>query len=247
MPLQHQKPDTALIDGDILVYSVCKATEFTASFGDDVDVAFANIPESLSICETTLKSWLNSIGVKNCVIGFSGSKNFRKGLFSPYKAHRKSCRKPCGYAAIKKELKSKYPVYCEDFLEGDDILGLLQEENTIIVSQDKDLNGVGGWLWNPDKDEDPKFVTEKEADFFFLKQILTGDKTDGYPGLGGVGPVTAEKILKKGVWEEVEDAFVTSGLSRQEALVQAWCARILRKGEYDWDTKEIKLWNPPQT
>jgi len=27
-------------------------------------------------------------------------------------------------------------------------------------------------------------------------------------------------------------------------LVQARCARILRHGEYDWETKEVKLWTP---
>lgn len=242
----YSKVDTALIDGDILVYSVCKVTEFTASFGDDVDIAYANIPEAMHISETLLESWLNKLEVKKCVIAFSGRDIFRKKIYPPYKAHRKVCRKPCGYAAIKRLFKEKYKVLCEDKIEGDDILGLMQTEKTIIVSQDKDLNGIPGWSWNPDKDEQGRFIEEKEADLFFFKQTLMGDKTDGYPGLEGVGPVTANKILKKGVWEEVEQAFVNSGYTPSYALIQAQCARILRAGEYDWDKQEVKLWTPQQ-
>jgi DNA polymerase-1 len=75
-------------------------------------------------------------------------------------------------------------------------------------------------------------------------QTLTGDKTDGYPGLEGIGPVKADKILKEGTYEEVLQAYRNAGFNDEFALSQARCARILRHGEYDWATKEIKLWNP---
>ncbi|NIP35027.1 MAG: exonuclease, partial [Thermoplasmata archaeon] len=34
-------------------------------------------------------------------------------------------------------------------------------------------------------------ITKVEADRFWMKQTLMGDKTDGYDGIPGVGPKTA--------------------------------------------------------
>lgn len=239
---------TLLVDGDILVYSVCSAAEYVARFDDDTDVAFCNIHEAVASCESIIEGWKKKLGGGFIVLGFTGKDNFRKGVYPAYKAHRKACRKPCGYKPVKEMLATRYVVKEEPSLEGDDILGILQTENSyinaVMVSSDKDLNCVPGTIWNPDKDEEPRFITVQEANRNWLMQTLTGDKTDGYPGLEGVGPVTAAKILKEGTWSEVKEAYANAGFNEEYALAQARCARILRHGEYDWDTKEVKLWTP---
>ncbi|CAB4140903.1 Exo 5'-3' exonuclease (including N-terminal domain of PolI) [uncultured Caudovirales phage] len=239
---------TLLIDGDILIYSVCSAAEYVARFDDETDVAFCNVHEALNICIARLDEWKTKLDASFMVVAFTGKDNFRKVIYPEYKAHRKACRKPCGYKPVKEMLAQAYPVKEEDPLEGDDILGILSTEGTyenpVIVSSDKDLNCIPGALWNPDKDDEPRFITKQEADRNWLMQTLTGDKTDGYPGLEGVGPVTAAKILKNGTWDEVQKAYTNAGFNEEYALTQARCARILRHGEYDWDTKEVKLWTP---
>jgi DNA polymerase-1 len=239
---------TLLIDGDILIYSVCSASEYVARFDDETDVAFCNVQEALSICVQTINDWKAKLDAELAIVAFTGKDNFRKTIYPEYKAHRKSCRKPCGYKPVKQMLTEAYGGKEEATLEGDDILGILQTEgtyeNSVIVSSDKDLNCIPGTLWNPDKDEQPRFITKQEADRNWLMQTLTGDRTDGYPGLEGVGPVAASKILKKGTWDEVLTAYVNAGFNEEYALTQARCARILRHGEYDWDTKEVKLWKP---
>lgn len=235
------------VDGDILIYSVCSATEYVARFDDDTDVVFSNTKEALAICEETLESWKKKTNSSNCIVAFTGPDNFRKEIFPQYKAHRKAVRKPCGYKAVKEMLAEKYDVMVEPKLEGDDVLGLLAtspELHGCIVSADKDLEGIPGWLFNPDKDEEPRPISKEQADRFWLTQVLTGDKTDGYPGLEGVGPVTANKILKKGTWEEVLEAYTNAGFNEEYALTQARCARILRHGEYRWVAQEIHLWKP---
>jgi DNA polymerase-1 len=245
---KRKKRTTLLIDGDILVYSICAATEYVARFDDETDVAFCNIGETLEVCDSMVKGWMEKLNAEFCVLGFTGKDNFRKTVYPAYKAHRKACRKPCGYKAVKQRLAEKYPVKEEPALEGDDIIGILQTEgtynNSVIVSSDKDLNSIPGWIWNPDKDEEPRLITPGEAKKNWLTQTLTGDKTDGYPGLEGVGPVGAAKILKEATWAEVKAAYEAHGYNEDYALVQARCARILHHGEYDWDTKEVKLWTP---
>jgi 5'-3' exonuclease len=92
-------------------------------------------------------------------------------------------------------------------------------------------------------------VTAQEAERFFLTQVLTGDKTDGYCGVPGVGPVKAARILdsvfaERDPWQTVVDTFTKAGLSADVALDTARCAWILRKGDYDFDTGEITMWTP---
>ena len=239
---------TLLIDGDILIYSICSATEYVARLDEDTDVAFSNINEALHLCDVTIQRYLTTLDAKFCVLGFTGKYNFRKDVYPEYKSHRKVCRKPCGYKPVKEMLSTRYVVREEANLEGDDIIGILQTEGTygdsVIVSADKDLNTIPGLLWNPDKDEAPRLITEQEANHNWLMQTLTGDKTDGYPGITGVGPVTATKILKTNTWAEVVEAYVANGYTEEFALTQARCARILRHKEYNWETKEVLLWTP---
>jgi DNA polymerase-1 len=44
------------------------------------------------------------------------------------------------------------------------------------------------------------------------------------------------------MWEAVKGAFKKAGFGEQEALCQARVARILRSGEYDKKTGNVKLW-----
>jgi 5'-3' exonuclease len=64
-----------------------------------------------------------------------------------------------------------------------------------VVSIDKDMAQIPGWHVNPTKDDFPRWVSEEEADYFLALQWLTGDSTDGIPGLPGIGPKKAEKLL----------------------------------------------------
>ena len=87
-------------------------------------------------------------------------------------------------------------------------------------------------------------ISLEQADRTHLTQALTGDITDGYSGCPGIGPKTAIKVLKEGDWIEVVAAYEKVGLTEEDALIQARVARILRHGEYNKKTKEVKLWTP---
>jgi len=240
--------DWIQIDGDILVYGICSACEYCARFDDDLDVVFCNIKEVLHMVESAMTRYQN-MAKGDLTVYFTGSGNFRKNLCSDYKAHRKKVRKPAGYKAVKELLADKYHCMTEDGLEADDLISLYQTAmvaeggDSLIISIDKDFKTIPGWMFNPDT-EQFTYTTPEEAEVNWLTQVLTGDKADGYPGLAGVGPVTAKKILKKGEWAEVEQAYIDNGYTREFAILQAQMARLLRFGEYNFMTKEVKLWQP---
>tara|TARA_A100001015_G_C15021488_1_gene728216 strand:+ start:2519 stop:2827 length:309 start_codon:yes stop_codon:yes gene_type:complete len=87
----------------------------------------------------------------------------------------------------------------------------------------------------------------EEANYNHLLQTLTGDSTDGYAGVRGIGPKTAEKLLtKKGAsWKTVVEIYESKGMTEDEALLNARLAYLLRADDYDIKKHKIKaLWTP---
>ncbi len=48
----------------------------------------------------------------------------------------------------------------------------------------------------------------------------------------------------EGWWFSIVSAYEKVGLTERDALTQARCARILRHGEYNFKTQEVRLWTP---
>ena len=83
----------------------------------------------------------------------------------------------------------------------------------------------------------------------WFQQTLTGDTSDGYPGCPGIGAVNAERLLDTcntpaEMWAATLHAFRKAEKSEAFALQMARCARILRRGEYDYKTNCPVLWVP---
>ena len=76
----------------------------------------------------------------------------------------------------------------------------------------------------------------------YLKSLNQLHMEMGCPKIGGV---TANKLLDVDCsWDTVVNTFAKQGLGEAVAIEQARLARILRNGEYDTDTGEVKLWTP---
>jgi DNA polymerase-1 len=143
-------------------------------------------------------------------------------------------------AWVTREFKA---VVCPN-LEADDVLGLRSGKDTVIVSWDKDMKQIPGKHYNPISDEVFE-VSPEEGYRYFLTQVLTGDRVDGYTGLPGCGPVKAENILNAScTWDSVAAAYTRAGLTEQDALRQARLAYIL-KDPTDYNShNEVRLWTP---
>ena len=177
----------------------------------------------------------------------SSDGNFRKDLDASYKSQRKATRKPLIFPQLKQWVRDTFTCVTYPNLEADDVLGILAtepniDEQRIIVSTDKDLQTIPGWLW---RQGELKHITPEEAHYYWLQQTLTGDPTDGYKGCPGVGAVGAAKVLGlKPDYGAVELAFMKAGLTKADCLLQARFARILHWDDWDQEKQEIKLWTP---
>jgi len=183
------------------------------------------------------------------------TRNFRHDLWPDYKANRKDRRRPPGYGTFLKGLseyarKRNWLTGGFKNVEGDDVLGLLNEPGSIICSGDKDMLTLPGQHY---RDDELIVVKEWDANVAFYKQALVGDASDNYPGCPGIGDknklfrskewltATTEKEL----WALVRHQYDKAGFDEEYAITQARCARILRRGEFDWVKGTPHLWEPP--
>jgi len=88
-------------------------------------------------------------------------------------------------------------------------------------------------------------ISFEDAQRNFYTQVLTGDTTDGYKGIPGIGPKKAEAILgSRPDWGIVIHAYQKAGMTETDAKSQARLARILRWSEWDASEGTLKLWEP---
>lgn len=170
--------------------------------------------EPLEHCLHSVKKMLNDIKNKidatEVEVFLSGPGNYRDDMYKFYKANRDPSHKPIHYNEIKEYLRTVWKAQEVTGVEADDAMGWWQYrevvsqpdvmmQETCICTIDKDLNMIPGWHynWKADKGKGMMYpVSETEATLYFFKQWLTGDSADNIPGLGGIGDVTAERMLR---------------------------------------------------
>ena len=126
----------------------------------------------------------------------SGKTNFRDEVatIQPYKGNRIGSEKPHHWKMLREWLMDKPYTIVSDNEEADDVVSRAMMDGYVGASNDKDLNNTPGWHYNYGRNE-RYYVTEDEARYNFYAQCLTGDTTDHIPGIKGIGPAKAKKIL----------------------------------------------------
>jgi DNA polymerase-1 len=184
----------AIIDADSLIwetaYAAASSYENASSFRRNFDSRFFGI--------------LNYVGATHYV-GIIGNHNVtnRKALVPSYKGNRPP----------KPEFMEDFEPAIEDYLltqwdfikahdgyEADDTVAsyarLCRDSKVkhVVCSIDKDLKQIQGSHYNY-KNETLNQIPPDEAYRLLFKQTLMGDRTDNIPGIPGIGPVKADKIL----------------------------------------------------
>jgi 5'-3' exonuclease len=173
----------ALIDGDILTYR----TGFSSR---DIPLSLA-----LSRLNKTIENICKACDAKdyNIYLTSQDHSNFRFEVDPTYKANRSS-EKPPYYTDLREYMTEVHKAEIAFGCEADDLLGINQNEDTIICTIDKDLKQIPGRHYNFVKDYHYT-VTPQEGLHWFYTQIVTGDNADNVKGLAGIGPRKAELIL----------------------------------------------------
>lgn len=233
--------NTALIDGDWLVYAVVTSPNMLHEhYHAELDEWSYKlcVDEAAEEVLARAQDFQTHAEAQDFVLCFGGKQNFRKELRPSYKANRRGTRKPLGYRSVIERLNDKALCAWSDGYEGDDVMGMLSHrgQGNVVVSVDKDMKTVPCRMWNPMHPElGIVTVTPEQARHNVALQTLTGDSTDGYQGCPGLGPKKAEKVLA-GVepgqyWATVVNEYAKKGLALQEAQVVAKLAQIVYTGD----------------
>jgi len=137
-------------------------------------------------------------------VALKGKGNFRYDVADDYKQHRSG--KPLDAKVSKRRKALNNYAYSlghhkSDNCEADDVVSIWAQEaldagvHFVISHIDKDIDMVEGWHHNFNK-ETLYYIDTNEGHRKMCIQMLTGDSTDNIHGLRGVGPKTAEKLLK---------------------------------------------------
>lgn len=237
-----------LIDGDLLLYRAASATETEVQWDEDLWVLHGNLAEAIELFQQSLENIKQALSATSTTLCLSDRENFRKTVAPSYKSARKSVRKPIVFRPLVEWVKGHYSPIIKPTLEADDVIGLLStapDFKGIVVSDDKDMQTLATTIYRSGV---LTTVTPEQADHFWMLQTLTGDSTDGYSGVPGIGPKTAEKLLTgktlRENWPHVVNAYRAKGMTEEDAVMNARLARILRHGDWDDNKNEVKLWNP---
>mgnify|MGYP005656132227 FL=1 len=243
---------TLLIDADWLVYSSCCACEEDTRWNEWQHQLTSDVRNCLNMIDNRLDVYRTiASGKHDIVMCFTSYPTFRHEIFPEYKINRIGRRKPLALRNVIEKVREKYESISYENLEGDDVLGLLatngRYKDPIIVSVDKDMRTLPCKLIADDSIE---HITNKKADRHWFEMSLAGDAGDGILGIKGMGMVTASKTLantpdtKEALWSKVQETYTKKGYTIADAILNARLTRILREGDYDYNTGEVKLWNP---
>lgn len=223
-----------LIDGDVIAYHAVYSKEATSvsSLTDKIDSLMEDI---FVACSPYNRKFEYSVYL-------TGKGNFRHEISNVYKANRVKA-KPVTLSLSKQYLVDQYNAVVVDGKEADDAIATeateLGFDEVIIVSVDKDFKQLPCLIFNYKKGDWLK-VDELGSKINFWKQVLTGDGVDNIKGVDGIGPRTAEKILKDlTTEEEMFKATLKAYAGDLEALTKTARLVYLQR-------QENELWQPPK-
>ena len=177
-----------LIDADSIYFRAAMASQKKKDIRQVIDYKMREITQNTGALET--------------YVAIKGKENFRKDLYPAYKKNR-----PDLDEKIKEALNyghnymvDKYDAQLAHGMEADDLVSIWAYEcrstdnDYVVVGIDKDLLQIPGWHLNFIK-MDAQYIDEDMANYKLMLQCLTGDTSDNIPGIRGIGPKKAERIL----------------------------------------------------
>ncbi len=251
------KETVLLIDADGFIFSTAIVLQETNPF-DDTAMPTFDRTKGIKVLEARFKKLIKKFNADRVIMFVSCRReegHRRTMITESYKANRNNQKSPVGLPILRSYVEKHYETISEPALEADDLIGIYssdpkrnKEFKQIIVSMDKDVIWLAGRAYSPNKDK-KSMLTKAESLKKFIFQTICGDSADGYKGIPGIGKVGANKFINgvavlSNIWEELVELAATKKCDEEYMMVQARLAWILRHGDYNFDTQEIKLWTP---
>ena len=193
------------------------------------------VENALNNANEMIEAMKEKTGVTDIEVYLStGEESFRHkaATMLPYKGNRKA-PKPVHYEAVRQHLIDVWGALVFKSVEADDILAIMQKytpDDTVICSVDKDLLTIPGKHYHF-VNKEMFTVSEEEALRNWYMQMLMGDTTDNIPGIKGMGPVKAAKLIDNTPpeewWDMLVDAWTAHVGNRDKALEVIDEVRIL--------------------
>jgi DNA polymerase-1 len=209
------------------------------------------VENALQNVQTTVNKALSNLKLSewDVTMFLTGDNNFRYEVAKtrPYKGNRDVKHRPTHEEAIKKYIRSKWQTVVSEGEEADDALGIAQctegPLDSIIITQDKDLDMIPGLKYDFVQDESYS-ITEEQAWYNFCIQMLMGDATDNIPGLPGIGKQKAKKALAGldhgELWHGVTAMYIAHA-------GEDWWEYMREQGKLLWIRREPdEIWEPPE-
>jgi hypothetical protein len=224
-----QNDINVFIDGDLWLYRFAAGYQTLTPSGTVATINHVGIRDKIElsiddVVQTAIDIHTGSIGMSlfdsgiNVIIVFSSKTNYKNNFeaFEPYKGNRKPF--PYNKDVVKKAIDDYVSeggrpgvnlVVCDlEDHETDDTISILIEKKTahiidnkpIIVTTDKDFNQIPRVVIYNDQKGSRHEYTNEECCEMLATQFLVGDTSDNIPGLKGIGPVKAGKLLSTVDW-----------------------------------------------
>jgi 5'-3' exonuclease len=199
--------------------------------------------ESCKVADDYITNILNVTESDGYIGFFGGSSKYRKEIYPEYKANRKDLEPLKNLTEMKSYLADKWNFEWVnsdvEFMhtspnryETDDYVAsfINSNDNSFIISPDKDLLSLEGNHYNPRKNE-WVYVDQPTAYHNFWVSMIVGDTSDNIKGIPGKGPKYAEQYLQSAedCTGDVLDAYINhfgEHLGIQEFYKNYMCLKI---------------------
>lgn len=254
----------AIIDGDIIRYEIAYAAEtgWKAITGTEETPAFDYVEQLLNQRIENIKAICQA---EEATIYYTSGRTFRYDIAKtkPYKGTRLE-KKPFHFSNITVWLRDILGAKEVKGIEADDAMAIdhiNSEDETVLVSRDKDLYQIPGMFYRWELGNSPSFgpeIISKEGSLhlseknkltgtgyaWFLAQTLMGDSVDNIPGCKGVGPVRTYELLN-GV--DMPQQLENTIEEYKRVYGEDWEKNLMEQGKLTWICRRMNPDQTPQT
>jgi DNA polymerase-1 len=252
-----------LIDGNAILHRAFHAMPpLTTSSGEPINAVYGLISMFLRVVQDLKPDAI-------AVAFDEKAETFRQKEFKSYQAQR---------PPLADELSSQFgkareffeaarvPVYSKPGYEADDVIGTIAEkakEDVVVVTGDRDILQLidkkiklympvvgltNAKLYDSEAARERMGVPPNQIPDY---KALVGDPSDNYPGVAGIGPVTAEKLLEKyksidNIYAHLQDIEPKTRqkleIKKEDAKLFLKLATIIRDVPIDINYEDMEKW-----